>query len=127
MVTSKDILNFIKNYINCSKYTMGYVEEHVEDSLCLYFRSGTTGTFEYDKNHSTILPVTVVFTGSKNYTNTEIKMQDFYNEICFINHINLKDDIYISIIPAQDMLPQFLSRNEEGFYQWAIDLNIHVY
>ena len=126
-VSSKAILQIIKQYLPCSKYTLGYVEEGIEDSLCLYFRSGTMGKFEYDKEHSTIMPLTVVYTGTGNYTDTEQKILDFYNSFVFLTHIDFDEESKISILPANDMMPVFLSKNQAGFYQWAIDINVNIY
>lgn len=124
---TKKILQFLKSLISCSKYTLGYVEEEVENSLCVFHRSGYQGTFEYGKAHSTSIPLTIIYTGTGNYTETEDKILKFYNDLVFTEHIQIDEDLIVSFLPNNDSVPQFLSKNEAGFYQWAIDVNVHVY
>ena len=127
-MNAKHFLNYIKQTgMTFRKYTLGTVEEEVSDSLCLYKRSGTAGAWEYDKNHSTVYPVGIVYTGTKNYTETEQKIEELFQTLVFTLHQDLEDtDIIFSVMPHNDSTPRFLGKNEAGFYQWAIDFDLHT-
>jgi hypothetical protein len=132
-MNSKLFLTYLKSInLKFSKYTLGSVEESVADSICVYKRSGSAGKWEYGKDTSTTYPVSIVYTGTKNYTETENKTNQLFESLAFHTHILVNDsaeaeDFYFSIIPFQRNLPVYLGKNEAGFHQFSIDLILQTY
>lgn len=131
-MNAKRMLNHIKlTGMSFAKYTLGSVEENVSDSLCLYKRSGTAARFEYGKNNSTVYPLGIVYTGTKNYNESENKVEELYESLVFGLHeeYDEADDetIYFSVLPHNNATPIYIGKNEAGFYQFSIDFDIQHY
>ena len=124
MMTTDDFLDFIETLGKDAELYNGYCDESKEKSITVYFRSNAAAKDYrgFDDPSTQLLPITLLITYTDNNAIAQRFAIDLWQQLKYTYHTQGSYNFHI--IPKDNLLPVSLSKNEAGFFQYAIDFNI---
>jgi len=126
MMTTLDFLDYLEsvNEVNGMKFYDGFCDESKEKSITVYLRSNVTAKdYRGFTDPSTqLLPITVMMTYGEDNSEAQETAMNFWHDLKYTYHTF--NGYKFHIVPKLNMLPVSLSKNEAGYFQYAMDFNI---
>ena len=131
MITVVDVKDWLKQHIECKQWYAGAMRSNKEESITVFNGNaftnikaigGVKNTSYYGKG------ARILVNWNKNIEDTEIKALEIYE---FLNNQENIQNFYIHNkrivkIDMRDSSPVFLGVDDEGVYQYVIDIEIII-
>lgn len=124
MITN-DFVDYLETVIGDVTFFDGFCDESIEKSLTTYYRSNAASleVHNFRLSKTQLLPITLMLTYTRSNSEAQRKMMEVYETLKKTSGTVNGYKFFINT--KQNSLPASLSKNEAGFFQYAVDFDVY--
>ena len=124
MITN-DFVDYLETVIGDVTFFDGFCDESIEKSLTTYYRSNAASleVHNYRLSKTQLIPLTLMLTNTRSNSEAQRKMMEVYETLKKTSGTVNGYKFFINT--KQNALPASLSKNEAGFFQYAVDFDVY--
>lgn len=125
MMTTNDFVDYLETIIDNVTFFDCFCDESTEKSLTTYYRSNAVSieVHNFRLSKTQLLPITLMLTYTRSNSEAQKKMFEVYETLKKTSGTVNGYKFFINT--KQNALPVSLSKNEAGFFQYAVDFDVY--